>query len=110
MCFISRNIKNQNPREATQIKISVVHVVFGSRAGDLTKTPFLFFFRVSDLQGSIDATMGAFDVIGKARTHLDDATISMQWEVLGWPQKVRRVGSKVPHLHNMGVKIFLCRH
>ncbi|CAB1101954.1 unnamed protein product [Ectocarpus sp. CCAP 1310/34] len=39
-------------------------------------------------QGSIDTTMGAFDVIGTAKTPLDDTTMSMKWEVFGWPQKI----------------------
>ncbi|CAM9225721.1 unnamed protein product, partial [Ectocarpus sp. 4 AP-2014] len=43
---------------------------------------------VSELQGSIDTTMGAFDVIGTAKTPLDDTTMSMKWEVFGWPQKI----------------------
>lgn len=34
-------------------------------------------------------TMGAYDVIGKAKAPLDDTTMSMKWEVFGWPQKVR---------------------
>eukprot|EP00752_Nemacystus_decipiens_P010663 g9495.t1 len=39
-------------------------------------------------QASIDMTMGAYAVIGKAKTPLDDTTMSMKWEVFGWPQKV----------------------
>lgn len=55
-------------------------------------TPLLaMVVRVSDLQGSIDITMGAYDVIGKAMAPLDDTTMSMKWEVFGWPQKVRIV-------------------
>lgn len=44
--------------------------------------------RVADLQSCLDATADAFDVIGKAKAHLDETTMSMQWEVFGWPQKV----------------------
>lgn len=51
-------------------------------------------YRVSELQGSIDTTMGAFDVIGSAKTPLDDTTMSMKWEVFGWPQKVKRFGMR----------------
>lgn len=36
----------------------------------------------------MDMTMGAYGVIGKAKTPLDDTTMSMKWEVFGWPQKV----------------------
>ncbi len=43
---------------------------------------------MADLQGSIDVTMNAFGVIGKAKTPLDETTMSMKWEVFGWPQKV----------------------
>ena len=57
-------------------------------AVDLKQSSVSDLVRVADLQGSMDTTMGAFEVIGKARTQLDDATISMQWEVFGWPQKV----------------------
>lgn len=46
--------------------------------------------RVADLQDSIDMTMGAYGVIGKAKTPLDDTTMSMKWEVFGWPQKVKQ--------------------
>lgn len=38
-------------------------------------------------------TMGAFDVIGKAKALLDDSTMSMKWEVFGWPQKVKIISS-----------------
>lgn len=36
--------------------------------------------------------MAAFDVVGKARVLLDESTMSMQWEVFGWPQKVSDSG------------------
>lgn len=51
---------------------------------------FVTYYRVAELQSSIDATTGAFDVIAKAKSHLDETTTSMQWEVFGWPQKVRK--------------------
>lgn len=53
-----------------------------------TIRPLSFHFRVADLQGSIDVTMNAYGVIGKAKTPLDETTMSMKWEVFGWPQKV----------------------
>lgn len=54
--------------------------------------------RVLELQGSIDMTMGAFDVVGTAMALLDDTTMSMKWEVFGWPQKV----------HNESLSLFQC--
>lgn len=51
--------------------------------------PFPVSLRVLELQGSIDMTMNAFEVIGRAKVLLDDVTMSMKWEVFGWPQKVK---------------------
>lgn len=49
------------------------------------------FYRVADLEGSMETTASAFGVVAKAKSHLDDTTMSMKWEVFGWPQKVKKV-------------------
>ncbi|CAM9544257.1 unnamed protein product [Chrysoparadoxa australica] len=43
---------------------------------------------VAELQSSIDATRGAYEVAASVSYRLDASTFSLEWEVFRWPQKV----------------------